>query len=153
MHKEETLVEPEEQRAAITQRILDAPRETVYGAFSNPDLLALWWGPDGFSNTFREFDLRVGGYWRFTMHGPDGKDYPNESKFLEVIPNEKVVIEHFSGHHFILTISFKAEGNATMVGWKQLFDTVEHYQKIADFVSQANEQNLDRLSAVVADIS
>ena len=83
------------------------------------------------------------------MHGPDGRDYPNESRFLEVVANERVVIEHFSGHHFILTITFSRVGNATVVGWHQLFDTVEHYRQIAEFVSRANEQNLDRLEAEV----
>jgi uncharacterized protein YndB with AHSA1/START domain len=141
--------EPEGERAQVTQRSIVAPRELVYAAFRNPEQLARWWGPDGFTNSFREFDLRVGGYWRFTMHGPDGKDYPNESRFLEVVPNERVVIEHFSGHHFILTISFTSVGQATVVSWHQLFDTVEHYRQIAEFVAQANEQNLNRLEAEV----
>jgi|WetSurMetagenome_2_1015567.scaffolds.fasta_scaffold434974_2 uncharacterized protein YndB with AHSA1/START domain len=141
--------EPSGDRAHVTQRTIDAPRELVYCAFCNPEQLARWWGPDGFTNAFREFDLRVGGYWRFTMHGPDGKDYPNESCFLDVVPNERVVIEHFSGHHFILTITFTSVGNATVVGWRQLFDTVQHYRQIAAFVAQANEQNLNRLEAEV----
>jgi hypothetical protein len=119
----------------------------VYALFSNPAHLANWWGPDGFTNTFSEFDLQKDGYWRFTMHGPDGKDYPNESRFLDVMPNERVVIEHLNGHHFILTITFTAAGNSTVVGWKQCFDSVEHYQNIAAFVADANEQNLNRLSA------
>ncbi len=141
--------EAEGERAHVTQRTIDAPRELVFSAFRNPDQLARWWGPDGFTNSFREFDLQVGGYWRFTMHGPDGKDYPNESCFLEVVPDERVVIEHFSGHHFILTITFSRVGNATVVGWHQLFDTVEHYRQIAEFVANANEQNLNRLEAEV----
>ena len=139
----------EGERAQVTQRTIDAPSELVYSAFRNPEQLARWWGPDGFTNSFREFDLRVGGYWRFTMHGPDGRDYPNESRFLEVVPNERVIIEHFSGHHFILTITFTSIGNATVVGWRQLFDTVQHYRQIAAFVAQANEQNLNRLEAEV----
>ena len=141
--------ENEGERTQVTQRTIDAPRELVYSAFRDPEQLARWWGPDGFTNSFREFDLRVGGYWRFTMHGPDGRDYPNESCFLEVIENERVVIEHFSGHHFILTITFTRVGNATVVGWHQLFDTVEHYREIAEFVAQANEHNLSRLEAEV----
>ncbi|WP_455221634.1 SRPBCC family protein [Kaarinaea lacus] len=152
MSNEEILTESKDECAHSTQRTIDAPVEMVFGAFSNPDLLAQWWGPNGFTNTFKEFDLKKDGYWRFTMHGPDGKNYPNESRFIEVISNEKVVIEHFSGHHFILTITFNSTGNTTIVGWKQLFDTVEHYQKITEFVSQANEQNLDRLSSVVANV-
>lgn len=141
--------ENEENRAQVSQRTIDAPVECVFSTFRNPEQLARWWGPDGFTNSFREFDLRVGGYWRFTMHGPDGRDYPNESRFLDLIENERVVIEHFSGHHFILTITFSSVGNTTVVGWHQLFDTVGHYRQIADFVCQANEQNLNRLHAEV----
>lgn len=143
---------PEEDRAHATQRTIDAPRNRVFEAFSNPIHLARWWGPNGFSSTFKEFDLRKGGFWRFTMHGPDGKDYPNENVFLEVVLNERVVIEHLLGHHFTLTITFEAVGNSTVVGWCQVFDTVEHYHQIADFVSQANEQNLDRLTIEVKNV-
>lgn len=141
--------ETHKKRSHTTQRTIEASCDVVYQAFSDPDKLAIWWGPEGFTNSFKEFDLRKEGWWRFTMHGPDGKDYPNESRFLDVIQNERVVIEHFSGHHFILTITFTAVGNSTMVGWCQLFDTAEHYHQISEFVSQANEQNLDRLEALI----
>lgn len=99
----------------------------MYEAFSHPTRLARWWG------------LRDQGHWRFSLHGPDGKDYCNESVFLEVLPNERAVTEHLSDHPFILTITFEATDNATLVRWRQVFDTVEHYQQIADLVS-SNEQ-------------
>lgn len=141
--------EPEGERAHSTQRTVDAPCEMVFEAFSNPEQLARWWGPSGFTNSFKEFDLCKGGYWRFTMHGPDGTDYPNESRFLEVVPNERVVIEHLSDNHFVLTIEFSATGQSTIVSWCQLFDTAYHYSQISEFVPKANEQNLDRLEAEV----
>lgn len=141
------------ERAHVAQRTLDAPCATVFGAFRNPEQLARWWGPKGFSNSFEEFDFRKGGVWRFTMHGPDGKDYSNESRFIDIVENKRVVIEHLSDHHFILTVTFTALGNATSLTWKQLFDTAHHYREIADFVSQANEQNLDRLETLVGKTS
>jgi uncharacterized protein YndB with AHSA1/START domain len=141
--------EPEELRSHSTQRAIKAPCAKTFSAFCNPAHLARWWGPNGFSNTFKEFDLREGGYWRFTMHGPDGKDYWNESVFLEVKQNERVVLEHHAGHHFLLTITFAPVGDSTVVGWRQVFDSIEHYNRIATFVAQANEQNLDRLTAEV----
>lgn len=79
------------------------------------------------------------------MHGPDGKDYWNESVFLEVVPNRRVVIEHDAGHHFVLTISYSGYGPDTIVGWRQVFDTAAHNLKIGGFVARANEQNLDRM--------
>lgn len=141
-----------QKRADITQRTIHAPCAVVFKAFSTPELLARWWGPEGFTSTFKEFDLRKDGDWRFTMHGPDGTDYPNENRFVEVIENEKIVIEHVLGHHFFLTLTFTPKGDTTVIGWCQLFDTVEEYQKLAEFVARANQQNLDKWEAVVKEL-
>lgn len=110
-------------REFVHSRLIDAPPEGVFRAFSEPAHLARWWGPDGFSSTIHEFELRAGGHWRFVMHGPDGKDYPNESVFREVIAPERIVFEHLSDHHFEMTITFTAQGAKTLVGWRQVFDT------------------------------
>jgi len=111
-------------------------------------------GPDGFSSTFETFDLRQGCAWRFVMHGPDGTDYPNENVFRELEPPHRIVVEHISEvHHFLLTITFVASGNQTLVGWRQLFDTAEHRDSLTAVVPQANEQNLSRLQAEVARVS
>ena len=77
-----------------TTRLLDAPRERVFRAFSEAEHLAQWWGPNGFTNTFHEFDLRTGATWRYTMHGPNGADFLNESAFVEVLAPQRIVIEH-----------------------------------------------------------
>jgi uncharacterized protein YndB with AHSA1/START domain len=141
-----------EDREFVTSRVIDAPRDRVFRAFSDPTHLARWWGPKGFSNTFHEFDLRPGGKWRFVMHGPDGKDYPNESVFAEVVEPERVAIEHMSGHHFTLTITFTEHGDKTKVGWRQVFDTARERERIAKIVIEANEENLDRLTAEVLNV-
>ena len=57
-------------REIVTTRVMDAPRELVFKAWTDPDHLVHWWGPTGFTNTFHEFDLKPGGVWRFVMHGP-----------------------------------------------------------------------------------
>lgn len=137
-------------REFVHSRLIEAPVERVYEAFAEPVRLARWWGPDGFTSTFEVFDLRPGGAWRFVMHGPDGTDYPNESVFREVVPRERVVFEHLSAdHHFVMTITFTPRGSRTLVGWRQVFDTAEHRERIAKFVTEANEQNLSRLAAEV----
>ncbi|MGH8785671.1 MAG: SRPBCC family protein [Cupriavidus necator] len=140
-------------REFVHSRLIDAPRERVFKAFSDPAHLARWWGPKGFTSTFHEFDLRPGGTWRFVMHGPDGVSYPNESVFVEVVAPERIVFEHISGHHFQMTITFAAQGTKTVVGWRQVFDTAAERQRIAEFVIEANEQNLDRLAAQVLDVA
>lgn len=140
-------------REFVHSRLIDAPQARVFQAFADPSQLARWWGPDGFTSTFKLFDLRPGGFWRFVMHGPDGTDYPNENVFVEVAAPERVVIEHpAQSHHFVLTITFAAQGDKTRVGWRQVFDTAEHRERVAEVVAKANEQNLSRLAAEVRNV-
>ncbi|HWK74045.1 MAG TPA: SRPBCC family protein [Povalibacter sp.] len=138
-----------DERECVHSRLIGASAQRVFEAIADPVRLARWWGPKGFSSTFEEFEFRPGGRWRLVMHGPDGTDYPNESRFLQIVPSQRIVLEHFSGHHFILTITLTAQGDETRVGWQQVFDTAEHRASIAQFVLEANEQNLDRLAAEV----
>lgn len=139
-------------RELATSRVLDATPAQVFAAFADPARLALWWGPKGFSNSFEQFDLRPGGLWRFTMHGPDGTDYANESRFVEIVPGQRVVFEHLSQHWFEMTIAFEAHaGGRTCVSWRMVFDSAAHREQIAEFVIPANEQNLDRLEAHLRD--
>lgn len=79
-----------DREIAIT-RILDAPRELVYEVWTKPEHIAQWWGPNGFTNTVHNMEVKVGGEWRLTMHGPDGIDYPNLIIFKEIIAPEKLV--------------------------------------------------------------
>lgn len=127
-----------------------ASASEVFAALSDPARVARWWGPAGFSSTMHVFDFTPGGRWTLTMHGPDGKDYPNESRFARIVPGRTWEIEHLSGHHFMLTLELEPRGQATIVHWRQTFDTVEHYERIAQFVASANAQNLERLATEVA---
>ena len=146
--------EPAADREFVHSRLIDAPRDRVFKAIMDPARLTKWWGPDGFTSTFEVFEPRPGGAWRFVLHGPDGTDYPNHNVFAEIVEAERVVIEHLSEtHHFVLTITLEAQGGRTLVGWRQLFDTAAEKQRVADFVTPANEQNLDRLAAVVAGVA
>jgi uncharacterized protein YndB with AHSA1/START domain len=142
-------VDPIEKRSDSRQKRIAASPAAVYAAMSDPTRIARWWGPDGFSNTIHEFDFRPGGRWLLTMHGPDGKSYPNESTFSRLELDRVFEIEHRSGHHFLLTIDLEAVGSDTLVHWRQTFDTVEQYERIAQFVQAANEQNLERLAQEV----
>jgi uncharacterized protein YndB with AHSA1/START domain len=135
-------MEPVEARSDSRSRLINASAHEVFAAMSDRDRVARWWGPEGFTNTIHEFEFRPHGKWLLTMHGPDGKDYPNESRFVRVVPDRVFEIEHLSGHHFVLTIDLTEQGGDTLVGWRQTFDTAEHYRQIAAFVAGANEQNL-----------
>lgn len=132
-----------------TSREIPVLPESIFAAISNPERLAKWWGPAGFSNTFNQFEFQSGGKWVFVMHGPDGKNYHNESEFIEIIHNEKVVIRHHSQPNFTLTILLTITAKGCLVDWNQEFDSEEVAKNVAHIVIPANEQNLDRLTTEV----
>ncbi len=146
----DTLSEMKTDREISTSRVFDAPREAVFRAISDPTQLVLWWGPNGFTNTFQEFDFREGGNWRFVMHGPDGKDYKNHQVFTEISAPDRVVLKHISSPRFELTILLEDESGKTRVNWHQLFETAEECARIKTYAVDGNEQNLDRLGAHLA---
>jgi uncharacterized protein YndB with AHSA1/START domain len=135
-------------KAFKTSRDIPASAQAIFESFSNPDKLAKWWGPAGFSNTFNLFQFEKGGKWSFVMHGPDGKQYPNESEFIEIVAPEKVVIGHISEPKFTLTVTITGSNTGSTVGWLQEFDNEEVARNISHIVMPSNEQNLDRLMAV-----
>jgi len=131
-------------------RLIDARPSRVFDAFRDPDKLARWWGPNGFTSTFETFDFREGGKWKFVLHAPDGKDYPNLNQFVEIVPDRRVRLHHVEGHWFELTMELATEGTGTRVRWRQEFASAAEYEAVKEYVIPANEQNLDRLEAVVA---
>lgn len=133
-----------------SMREIQASPEAVFAAFEQPQLLARWWGPAGFTNTFDVFEFRPDGVWKFVMHGPDGKHYPNESRFAEITRPGRIVIRHVVEPLFTLTVSIAASGAGATVHWAQAFESEEVANAIAHIVRPANEQNLDRLVAVLA---
>ena len=93
-----------EGKVAIT-RVFDAPRALVWRAWTDPAMMANWFGPRGFTSSVPELDLRVGGALRIVMHGPDGNDYPMKGVFLEVAPPERLVYSNIAldkdGNHLL----------------------------------------------------
>jgi uncharacterized protein YndB with AHSA1/START domain len=138
-------------REFITTRLFDALRDACFRAFSDPRILAHWWGPNGFTNTFEIFEFRPGGSWQFIMHGPDGADYHNKSEFIEIVPNQRIAFWHGKPiHQFQMTMTFADEAGKTRLTWRMVFESAEEANKVRSFVPQANEQNFDRLAAQLA---
>ena len=132
------------------QRVVPYPAERIFEAFAQPEQLARWWGPKGFTNTFEVFEFRPGGRWKFVMHGPDGADYPNESVFLQLDRPSTVVIQHVSPPHFVLTVTIEECAGGTAIRWVQSFEDSAVAARIRHIVEPANEQNLDRLQSLLA---
>jgi uncharacterized protein YndB with AHSA1/START domain len=136
--------------ALTNTRLIAASPRAIFAAFERPDKLAKWWGPDGFTNTFQTFEFKPGGRWVHVMHGPNGANYPNESVFREIERDRKIVIEHVFVPWFTLTVTLTAEGDQTRLDWVQAFESAEVAEKFRPLAETANEQNLDRLEAVLA---
>jgi uncharacterized protein YndB with AHSA1/START domain len=133
-----------------TSRLLNTSREQVWEAWTNPDLLARWWGPEGFTNTFHLFEPRPGGNWKLTMHAPDGANYENRFEFRELVKPECIVLEHIDpAHSFRLYAAFEAREAQTFLTFRMVFADAEEYERVKPYVSEANEQNLDRLEKVL----
>ena len=116
-------------REIVISRMFDAPRELVWDAFTDPKQVVQWWGPNGFTTTIHEMDVRPGGRWRHTMHGPDGTNYPNASVFKEVVKPERIVYSHGGGKEdgpgvsFEATWTFESVGDKTRLTGRSVFAT------------------------------
>jgi uncharacterized protein YndB with AHSA1/START domain len=141
--------EPLSDRELVAQRWVPASPAQVQAAWTDPVRLGRFWGPHGFRTTSEVCEPRPGGAWRFVMHGPDGTDYPNECRFVEV-GADHLVLDHVSAPRFRITVSFTAEGTGTRVVFRQAFEDAATCRLIATFALQGNEENLDRLAAEVA---
>ncbi len=136
--------------AIINTRIFPYKREDVFAAWSNPELIAQWWGPNGFTNTIHSFQFREGGQWTLTMHAPDGTDYPNEIRFAEINVPEKISMVHLEPiHQFTATAIFEDLGQQTKIHFSMVFDLLSEYEKLHAFIAIANEENFDRLETVL----
>jgi len=142
------------EREMVVTRLLDAPRETVWKLWTDPAHIAEWWGPRDFTTTIHEMDVRPGGAWRHTMHGPDGADYPNSAVFLEVREPEGIAFLHGDPgepDHFLTTVDFAAEGGKTGVTIRALFpSTADRERAIREYgAADGLEENMDKLAEYV----
>jgi uncharacterized protein YndB with AHSA1/START domain len=136
-------------------RIYDAPVEAVWDAWTDPEQVAQWWGPRGFTLTTHSKDLRTGGHWKYTMHGPDGTDYPNTTQYLEVVPHKKLVYDH-GGHEdrppmFRVTVLFSDTGGKTKMDMSMALPTPEAAEEARKFIKKAGgDATWDRLAEYLA---
>lgn len=144
-------------REILLTRVFDAPRELVFNAWVDPIHIAQWFGPDGFTTTILEMDVRPGGVWRFIMHGPDGVDYPNRIVYVEVAKPERLVYNHFSEDvdepgQFHVTMTFTEQGGKTVLSMQMLFETAAERDRVVKEYGaiEGGEQTLDRLAAHLA---
>lgn len=133
-------------------RIFEAPRALVWMVWTDPEHIAKWWGPNGFTTTTKTFELKPGGQWLFTMHGPDGTDYRNDITFTEVIEPERIEYDHGPSPVFHTTVTFEEEGaDRTKLSMTALFPTVEERNRTVEKFGaiEGMKQTLGRLADYV----
>ncbi|SIQ25142.1 Uncharacterized conserved protein YndB, AHSA1/START domain [Rhizobium sp. RU20A] len=143
---------PQDTLDIDTACTLPFPRQTVFDAFARPGQLALWWGPDGFSNVIHRFEFENGGTWEITMTASDGTDFLNRSTFTEIVAPERIVFRHHEPIHlFDMDMRFEELGpQETRLSWRMRMPATEENRLMAKFFALANEQNFARLERVLA---
>lgn len=132
-------------------RLYDAPIKTVWEAWTDPEQVAKWWGPRGFGLTTHSKELKVGGHWHYTMHGPDGTDYPNKTTYLEVDELQRLVYDHGANDDhpplFRVTVLFKEVGNQTQMEMTMTCPTPKAAEQTRKIVKDAGGNSTwDRLA-------
>ena len=141
-------------RELVFTRVFDAPRELVWKAWTEPEHVSQWWGPRGFTTTIHDMDLRPGGIWRQTMHGPDGTNYPSKHVFIEVVKHERISYTLTGGkegdpvHQLEQTWTFEAQGDKTKLTLRMLFPSAAAMEQIVKTYGavEGAKQTLDRLA-------
>lgn len=129
-----------------SERIFRFSRELVFKAWSDPDHLKNWWGPQGFTNIFHTFDFRPGGRWSFIMHGPEKGNYNNECEFLVIESNSLIAWQRISKPLFKVVAKFEGlSPDTTRLVFRQIFDNEVECNKVKKFAVDKNEENFDRL--------
>jgi uncharacterized protein YndB with AHSA1/START domain len=142
-------------REIVISRVIAAPREVVFEAFTEVRHLSQWWGPEGFTTTTRAFEFRVGGAWDFVMHGPDGTDYQEWIAWTEITPPERIAMRHGESRDdpnaFESVLTFEPEGEATRIELRTVFRTKELRDEAVEthHAVEGGQQTLANLAAYV----
>ena len=142
-------------REIVVTRVLDAPREIVFDAWTDPSLASRWWGPRGFTTTTLSHDLRAGGAWRYVMHG-GGTDYPNRALFREVVRPERLAYRHdddgATGQGFEVVVTFDDRGGKTLVTLRTICANAWERERLVrdNGAIEGARQTLDRFAQLLA---
>jgi uncharacterized protein YndB with AHSA1/START domain len=144
-------------REIVITRVVDAPRDLVFQAWTEPQHVTHWYGPTGFTITIQEMDVRPGGVWLFIMHGPDGTDYFNRIAYHEVVRPERLVYTHSGDeavdpNRFHVTTTFTDQGGKTLVVQRAVFETAAERDRVVReyHAIEGGKQTMDRLKQYLA---
>ncbi len=150
-----TVLTTPSDREIVSERVFDAPRERVFTAFTDPELIPEWWGPRRLTTTVDKMDVRRGGAWRFVSRDSNGEEQGFRGTYREVTPPERVVQtfewEGMPGHVIVETVTFEDLGGRTKVTNISLFHTTEERDgMLASGMESGLTESHDRLDEVLA---
>src|SRR3954465_894270 len=145
-------------REIVISRVISAPPELVFEAFTEVRHLSQWWGPEGFTTSTRSFEFRVGGGWGLMKRGPGGTDCREWITWTEIAPPERIALQHgeYRGdpNAFESVLALARDGAATRIEMRTVFprrelrdEAVEKYHAI-----EGGQQTVNNLAAYVAEI-
>ncbi len=148
------------EREMVVTRVLDAPRELVWAAWTDPAHIGAWWGPEGFATTTIVMDVRPGGRWEHVMHGPDGTNYPNLTVYHDVVTPERLVYSNSGGEEegpratFRATVTFDEMGARTRITMRAAFHSADARELVfRQFGAyEGAHQTLNRLARFLATV-
>ncbi|SPH18590.1 hypothetical protein DEA8626_02130 [Defluviimonas aquaemixtae] len=141
-------------RTMVLERMIGAPVQAIWAAWTDPETLPQWWGPDGFSCRTKRIDLREGGEWVFDMIGPDGTVYPNHHRYTGVRPQSRIDYTLHWGEngpkHADASVAFDDLDGSTKVTLTMIFATAQEFEEAKGFGAiELGQQTLGKLAAFV----
>jgi uncharacterized protein YndB with AHSA1/START domain len=154
MSKLDIIAEPGKQEIIIT-RVFDAPRDLVFKAYTDPKLVAQWWGPRSVTTVVDKMEVKPGGQWRYVHRDEDGSEYAFHGVYHEVASPERLVytfeFEGMPGHVLLETIKFEEfEGKTKMIDLS-VFQTVEDRDgMLQSGMESGATESMDRFAELLA---
>lgn len=154
LHETRTEFPADAPTVAHERRVAATP-DLAWKAWTTPELIARWWGPDGYATTVHEMDVRPDGVFRFTMHAPDGTDYPNRIVYREVIPSRRLAYLHDSDIDddpagFTVEVTFTPDGDGTLIRMESRLRSMEAREAIKAFNAvELGRQTMEKMAAFV----
>lgn len=151
-----TTIEVQDREVTMI-RVFDAPRELVFQAYTDPDLIPRWWGPRDMKTTVEKMDVRPGGEYRFVHHASDGSEYAFRGEYREVSPPERLVntfeFEGMPGRIIIDAATFEEHEGKTTLTVRSTFDSIEDRDAmLATGMEEGGKETWDRLAELLAEL-
>jgi uncharacterized protein YndB with AHSA1/START domain len=140
--------------AILMTRDFDAPRELVFRAFTDPELIPQWWGPHSVTTTVDQMEVKKGGLWRYVQREADGSEYAFNGVYHEITKPERIVytfeFEPMAGHVLLETLTFEERGGKTSLTDLLVFQSVEDRDgMIASGMEQGSDESWDRFEELL----